>query len=121
MRYTVRHVSRFPYESPITQSVRDARMQPCSDTLQRCLHFPPTTTPASARKMDQDHDGNIVHHFCIPGRHARLTVTAEAFVDCEAPPPLPHRLGPEAWAQVDARTASGQHWEYLAPSTFTPR
>ena len=35
------------------------------------------------------------------------------------PKPLPHRLGPGAWTQLDALTASGECWEYLAPSTFT--
>ena len=39
MRYTVRHVTRFTYETPITESVMEARMQPRSDGLQRCLHF----------------------------------------------------------------------------------
>ena len=31
MRYTVRHVTRFTYETPITESVMEARMQPRSD------------------------------------------------------------------------------------------
>ena len=74
--------------------------------------------------MYQDHDGNTVHHFDIPARHARLTLTADALVECDAPKPLPHRLGPGAWAQLDALAASGECWECLAPSTFaraTPR
>jgi transglutaminase-like putative cysteine protease len=32
--------------------------------------------------------------------------------------PLPHRLGPAAWSRLDAMAASGQWWEYLAPSAF---
>ena len=51
----------------------EARMQPRSDGQQRCLHFGLSTTPASRVMIYQDHDGNIVHHFNIPGRHARLT------------------------------------------------
>ena len=31
MRYTIRHVTRFTYEAPITESVMEARMQPRSD------------------------------------------------------------------------------------------
>ena len=35
---------------------------------QRCVHFGLSTTPSSRVMMYQDHDGNIVHHFNIPGR-----------------------------------------------------
>jgi transglutaminase-like putative cysteine protease len=45
MRYTVRHVTRFTYETPVTESVMEARMQPRSDGFQRCVHFALTTSP----------------------------------------------------------------------------
>ena len=48
MRYTIRHVTRFTYEAPITESVMEARMQPRSDGAQRCLHFGLSTTPRRA-------------------------------------------------------------------------
>jgi transglutaminase-like putative cysteine protease len=118
MRYTVRHVTRFAYESPIAESVMEVRMQPRSDGLQRCLHFGLTTTPASRVLMYQDQDGNMVHHFDIPARHDRLTLTAEAMVECETFRPLPHRLGPHAWDDVDRLVGTGECWESLSPSTF---
>jgi transglutaminase-like putative cysteine protease len=118
MRYTVRHLTRFTYESPVTESVIEVRMQPRSDGTQRCLHFSLTTTPASRVMMYQDHDGNIVHHFNVPARHSRLTVTAEALVECEGPTPLPFRLGPRAWQALDAITDSGEMWDFLSPSAF---
>jgi transglutaminase-like putative cysteine protease len=118
MRYSIRHVTRFTYESPITESVMDARMQPRTDNLQRCLQFVLLTAPSSKVMTYRDHDNNVVHHFNIPGRHSRLTVTAEALVECTARPPLPHRLGPAAWSRLDTMTSSGQWWEYLAPSAF---
>jgi transglutaminase-like putative cysteine protease len=118
MRYSIRHVTRFNYESPITESVMEARMQPQTDNLQRCLQFVLLTTPSARVMTYRDHAGNVVHHFNIPGRHSRLTVTAEALVECIAMRPLPHRLGPAAWSRVDAMATSGQCWEYLAPSTF---
>jgi transglutaminase-like putative cysteine protease len=62
-------------------------MQPRSDRRQQCLHFSLTTAPAARVMVYQDHDGNAVHHFDIPVRHARLTLTAEALV--EALPPRP--------------------------------
>jgi transglutaminase-like putative cysteine protease len=118
MRYSIRHITRFTYESPITESVMEARMQPRTDTLQRCLQFNLLTTPSSRVMTYHDHDNNVVHHFNIPGRHSRLTVTADALVESMPMRPLPHRLGPAAWSRLEAMAASGQWWEYLAPSTF---
>jgi transglutaminase-like putative cysteine protease len=118
MRYTVRHVTRFTYETPITESVMEARMQPRSDGLQRCLRFALTPSPAARVLVYQDHDGNVIHHFDIPAQHSRLTLTAEAVVETMAPKPLPHRGGPGAWVQLDAAAAAGEYWEYLQPSAF---
>jgi transglutaminase-like putative cysteine protease len=118
MRYKVRHVTRFTYESPISESVMEVRMQPRTDALQRCLHFSLTTTPASRVMMYQDHDGNTVHHFNIPARHSRLAVTAEALIECVETQPVPDALGPDAWTQLQTVAASGEAWDYLAPSAF---
>src|SRR5580765_269789 len=118
MQYTIRHVTKFTYDEPISESVMEARMQPRSEASQHCLRFGLSTTPTSRVRMYQDSDGNIVHHFNIPGRHSRLTVTAEAFVDVSAPAPLPEALAPGAWEESDAATATGEFWELLNPSPF---
>ena len=39
MFYTIRHVTRFSYELPITESVMETRMQPRSEGPQRCVRF----------------------------------------------------------------------------------
>jgi transglutaminase-like putative cysteine protease len=121
MQYTIRHVTRFTYEAPISESMMEARMQPCTDASQRCVRFGLSTTPPSRVKMYQDHDGNIVHHFNIPGRHSRLTVTAEAFVECRPPQPLPSGLGVDAWLHLDSATPTGRFWDELNSSPFAHR
>jgi transglutaminase-like putative cysteine protease len=118
MNYTIRHVTKFAYEAPISESVMEARMQPRSDGRQHCIRFGLSTTPASHVRMYQDPEGNIVHHFSIQGKHSKLTVTAEAFVECAPPPPLPERLGADAWDRLDAATATGEFWDVLNPSPF---
>src|SRR5438105_3002733 len=118
MHYTIRHITKFSYESPISESVMEARMQPRSDFTQHCIRFGLSTTPSARVRMYQDPDGNMVHHFNIPGRHARLTVTAEAFVECAPPPPLPDSLGSDAWHRMDVATASGEFWDVMNASTF---
>jgi len=121
MHYTIRHITKFAYESPISESVMEARMQPRSDGTQHCIRFGLSTMPSSRARMYQDSDGNIVHHFNIPGRHSRLEVTAEAFVECEPPAALPESLGPDAWERIDAATASGVFWDVLNASPFARR
>jgi transglutaminase-like putative cysteine protease len=119
MRYTIRHSTRFTYESVISESVMEARMQPRSDGAQRCLRFGLTTTPNSRVRMYQDHEGNVVHHFNVPGQHSRLIVTAEALVDCAVP--FTEGLPVATWTELDAQTASGEFWECVNASAFTPR
>jgi transglutaminase-like putative cysteine protease len=121
MQYTIRHVTKFAYEAPISESVMEARMQPTNSAWQHCLRFGLSTTPASHVRMYQDPDGNIVHHFSIQGTHSKLTVTAEAFVECSAPPPLPEQVGLEVWDELDAATAGGVFWDVLNPSPYARR
>src|SRR4029079_3424830 len=116
MRYPVRHVTRFTYETPISESVMEARMQPRSDGFQRCVHFALTTVPQARVMTYLDHDGNAVHHFDIPTRHSRLAVTAEALVDTLERAAVPETLAPDAWNEIDTLAASGEWFEPLAPS-----
>ena len=118
MQFNIRHVTRFIYESPITESVMEARVQPRSEGTQRCLHFTLGTTPSSRVRMYQDHDGNVVHHFNIPGRISRLSVVADAVVDSTPLAPLPDAIGLDAWEQLDAIGAAGTFWELSNPSPF---
>lgn len=121
MLYTIRHITRFAYEAPISESVMEARMQPQTDANQRCIQFSLSTVPVSRVLMYQDHDGNIIHHFGIPAVHSRLTLTAEALVEVGPAPLVPYDLGDDAWARLDQLTASGEFWEYLNASPFAKR
>jgi len=118
MLYTIRHVTKFSYERAISESVMEARMQPRSEGRQRCVRFGLSTAPSSRVRMYQDHDGNIVHHFNIPGRVSCLTVTAEALVECDPSPESPPAPAPGAWDRLDASTRAGGFWDYLRPSPF---
>jgi transglutaminase-like putative cysteine protease len=118
MLYTIRHVTKFSYDTPIAESVMEVRMQPRSDGTQRCLHFGLSTTPASRVLMYQDQDGNTVHHFNIPARHSRLSLRAEALVECAARPDLPPAIDGNGWARLDEMTAAGEYWDLLHPSSF---
>lgn len=118
MQYQIRHLTRFSYNSPVSESVMELRMQPLTDRRQRNLRFDITTNPRARIFAYRDHLGNAVHYFDIPGHHLRLDLTAEAAVDISPGEPLPDRLPDGAWEAVDALDSSGEFVNWLAPSRF---
>ena len=118
MYYSIRHLTRFRYSAPITESVMEVRVQPRSEGSQRCLSFGLTVDPSARIMAYRDYLGNTVHHFDIPRNHSELTLTAGALVEVRAPVDLPERLDPDAWSRIDALVDEGDYWEMLMPSQF---
>ncbi len=118
MHYAIRHITRFRYSDPITESLMEVRMQPRSDAPQQCRDFRLLTRPHSQIFAYLDHRGNAVYHFDVPGRHQELVLVASARVDVGAQPELPERLNGDSWQAVDRTAESGEHWDMLQPSAF---
>lgn len=117
MTYLIRHVTSFSYEPAVGESVMEVRLQPRSDTRQRCLTSALYVSPPANVMVYRDFYGNAVHHFDIPGRHQAIEVVAEATVEM-----LP-RLGVDSlqrstWEEFDELVAHGDYWEMLLPSHF---
>jgi transglutaminase-like putative cysteine protease len=93
-------------------------MQPRSEHTQRCFTFQLSVSPQARVFSYQDHVGNFVHHFDVPGQHRQLTIIADALVDVETPAPLPESLGPGAWEELDAMIDREDYWDMLMPSFF---
>ncbi len=118
MIYSIRHVTRFLYSAPVSESVMDVRMHPRTDGVQRVTRFRLATDPPARVHSHEDHLGNIVHQFSIPGRHVQLIITAEAAVEVGARAQLPQAAGPGAWEALDAATGDGRFWDDLSPAEF---
>jgi len=118
MFYSIRHLTKFRYGSPVSESIMEVRMQPRSEGSQRCLHFALNVTPRTRVQSYRDYLSNVVHHFDVPVPHRLLTITAEAMVDVAPLPPLPVALEGNAWNELDSQLAAGDYWEMLAPSHF---
>lgn len=118
MFYAVRHFTRFRYSVPVWQSAMELRMQPRSESTQRCFSFQLSISPQARVFSYKDHLGNLVHHFDVPGQHQQLTIIADALVEVETPPPLPQSLGPGAWDELDAMIDREDYWDMLKPSPF---
>lgn len=115
--YSIRHMTRFRYSAPISQSVMELRMEPRSEKGQRCLNFQLALNPHARIMSYRDYLGNLVHHFDIPGQHKQLVIVAESTVEMKPTPELPESLPESAWEAID-RTAQAEY-DMLLPSQFT--
>jgi len=93
----------------------EVRMQPRSDSQQRCLKFQLDVNPAANIMQYRDFMGNAVHHFDIAQGHTQLQVKANSLVEVQ-PSTLPSS---SAWADLDALLAADDHWEMLLSSQFS--
>lgn len=118
MLCSIDHVTKFRYSAPITESVMELRMRPRNDERQRCLSFDLGLRPQARASNYQDHLGNVVHHFDIPGQHTQLVITARALVETLPSEGPPASLGPSAWDALDALVAGGDYWDMLMPSHY---
>lgn len=118
MRYTVYHLTHFRYDAPVSESVMEVRMQPRTESVQRCLRFELATTPRARVFAYQDPEGNVVHHFDVPARHRELTVVAESVVEFVADIAIPDRGDMAMWTLLDERGTRERFFEFLEPSHF---
>jgi transglutaminase-like putative cysteine protease len=116
--YSIRHLTRFRYSQPISESIMETRMHPRSDSSQHCLTFALSVSPRCRVFSYRDHLGNNVQHFDIPGDHNQLVIVAESVVEQQALPGVPAFLAADAWEALDDLIANGDYWEMLLPSTF---
>ncbi len=116
--YSIRHLTRFRYVRPVSESIMETRMHPRTDTNQHCLTFSLSVSPRCRVFTYRDHLGNNVQHFDIPGEHTQLVIIAESVIEQQDLPDVPSFLSPDAWGALDELVHSGDYWEMLLPSTF---
>ena len=118
MYYSIRHLTKFLYKTPVSESIMETRMHPRSDNNQRCLTFHLSVSPRCRVFSYRDHLANHVHHFDIPGGHGQLVIVAESVVEMQPHPLLPSSLFPGSWDDLDRSVHQGDFWEMLLPSEF---
>ncbi len=116
--YSIRHLTRFRYSQPVSESIMETRMHPRNDATQHCLSFTLSVSPRCRVFTYRDHLGNNVQHFDIPGDHSQLVIIAESVVEQQPLPEIPASLSPDAWEALDDLVRSGDYWEMLLPSAF---
>ena len=69
MFYSIWHLTRFHYKTPVSESLMELRMHPRTEGGQRCLSFQLSVDPRTRVYEYRDYLGNMVHHFDVPGQH----------------------------------------------------
>ena len=118
MHYSIRHLTKFLYKSPVSESIMETRMHPRSDHSQRCLTFHLSVSPRCRVFSFRDHLANHVHHFDIPVQHEQLVIVAESLVEVQPMAEVPPSLPPGSWEELDRLVQEDDFWEMLLPSEF---
>lgn len=118
MRYAIMHVTRFVYDSPVSESHMEVRMQPRTGNRQTCLRYDLHVEPRARPHAFHDYLSNRVDYFSVPGRHQSLTITARTDVEVDGYTDLPRWLDAAAWGEVDDWSRHDAHWDLRKPSSF---
>jgi len=116
MHYSIRHITRFRYSSPVRESVMELRMQPRSEGIQALRSFQIVTNPRAQLYAYTDYLGNAVYHFNVLREHSELRIETQSLIEMTdwARPPAP----PVEWAQYDPSSLSAEHFDFLDNSKF---
>jgi transglutaminase-like putative cysteine protease len=118
MFYSIRHVTRFRYATPVRDSVMELRMQPRSEGPQVLRSFQINTNPRAQLYAYTDHFGNAVYHFNVLRSHEELRIEAQAMVEVSRVAPLPHAVDMLEWDRYNAFNLTDEHFDLLEPSRF---
>jgi transglutaminase-like putative cysteine protease len=123
--YSVRHVTRYDYQTPVDLGAHLAHLRPRPLPFQRVLHAAVHASPALSWRRDScDHFGNEVSWLFLDVAHAAFQVTAEATVEVSFPvPPDPAATPPWEFVAQHAWEAGPAAWqaaEFLFDSPRAP-
>jgi hypothetical protein len=85
MEYGIRHITRFRYHAPVSETVMEIRLHPRTEGMRRCLNFALRIRPEARGFAHQDYLGNIIDSFDIPVSHSELCVAVQGY-PADTPP-----------------------------------
>jgi transglutaminase-like putative cysteine protease len=117
-RWQIQHRTSYEYFAPARDSFNDVRLKPLSNARQTVESFELTTTPSAPFQQYTDFYANCVHHFEIPGPHARLVIESRSVVLAHPSPPLSDETTTAPLAALPGLAKPGDCFEYLGPSRY---
>ena len=118
MFYSIRHITRFRYSSPVRESVMELRMQPRSEGAQALRSFQISTTPRAQLYAYTDYLGNAVYHFNVLREHEELRIDAQAVVEISSSAQPPLAADALEWGRYNTYNLTDEQFDLLEPSAF---
>jgi transglutaminase-like putative cysteine protease len=118
MFYSIRHITRFRYTTPVRESVMELWMQPRSENFQAVRNFQILTSPRAQLFAYTDHFGNAVYHFNVLREHTELRVEVQAVVEMTQGQELPSEADSLEWDRYNGFNLRAEHYDFLTDSTF---
>jgi transglutaminase-like putative cysteine protease len=120
MLFRIKHVTRYVYEQPASQSHNDVRLTPIDAPDQKRVAFSLEVTPPAAISEYRDSFGNLAHSIDIQPPHTELIISSASVVDRLALPaePPPQITFGDYLADDSARMK--RYGEFLNPSRYVP-
>ena len=117
-RLWVRHLTRFLYHGPVTDSFNETRLQPVTDELQTCESFSLRIDPGAPTRNYQDFYRNRIHYFEVQRPHEQLEIEAVSIVQTRsdgrfAPGPVPPAL-------LEHSAVGVAYFDFLAATGYVP-
>ena len=78
MRLYILHKTQYRYPSPVRDSYNELRLNPLTNDWQKCESCIVSVLPTTCLGQYLDLNGNMVHHFEIPGDHSKLIIESRS-------------------------------------------
>ncbi|MCW2998853.1 MAG: transglutaminase family protein [Solirubrobacterales bacterium] len=116
MNFSIRYLTEYRYDSPVTDNLNALRVRPATTSTQRTDDFHVRTDPESRISRHTDYFGTEVIEFGIPKPHDHLTIDVRARVVTSAPPEPPDA----PWEALTAAAYEEAGGEFLLPTGDEP-
>ncbi|MFL5846074.1 MAG: transglutaminase N-terminal domain-containing protein [Solirubrobacteraceae bacterium] len=116
MNFSLRYLTEYRYDAPVTDNLNSLRVRPATNSLQRTDEFSIRVEPEARMSRYVDYFGTEVIEFGIAKPHDHLCIDVRARVVTKAQDD-PAELGWEALSRPEYREAAG---EFLLPAGNEP-
>jgi transglutaminase-like putative cysteine protease len=116
VNFSIRYLTEYRYDSPVTDNLNALRVRPATTSTQRTDDFHVRTDPESRISRHTDYFGTEVIEFGIPKPHDHLTIDVRARVVTSEPPEPPDA----PWDALTAAAYEEAGGEFLLPTGDEP-
>ena len=116
MNFSIRYLTEYRYDAPVTDNLNALRVKPATTATQRIDDFTVRVVPEARLHQHADYYGTTVIEFGISKAHEHMSIDVRARVATAAPPEPP---GGD-WAQTEGSTYRATGGEFLQPFGTEP-